>query len=473
MSVEIRAALEELDSNWVLEECKGANFGDRRLNLRMGKTLSQMSSMPQSPLTQSCPSLSEMLAAYRFIDNSNVSVDGILTPHIQHAVERAKDEPVILCIQDTSYLNFNNHFSCEGLGYIGREPLRGLLMHSVFGVVPSGLPLGLLDLQFHAREEVIKRGKRATEELPIQEKESYKWLSAAKKIKGLFSSESTVVHVADREADIFELFHCIEEQQENYLIRARSDRCLEEGSHLFKELEDSDVATEVTYTIPSRGKRKRRSATLEIKFIEGTLSVPQRRGANVGTRMYPLDVWCVEAKELNAPEGEEEISWRLITNIPVESVEDALEKIQWYSKRWAIEEFHKILKSGCRVEKAQFQTAERLTKYIALRGIIAWRIYYLVHLNRVHADAPAEMALTRTEINALETLVNHERKKRGKKRKFKIKTVKQAITEVAKLGGYLDRATEKYPGITVMWRGITALAIATRTFLAVQQTTYV
>lgn len=473
MSIEVSSALKELDSGWVLEECEGADFGDKRLNVRLGKTLSHMSGMPQSPLNQSCPTLGETLGAYRFIDNENVSVGGILAPHIEHAQERAKNEEVVLCIQDTSYLNFNKHLSCEGLGYIGREPLTGALMHSVFAVLPSGLPLGVLDLQFHTRKKVARRGKRATEELPLSAKESRKWLASAKNITGLFSPKTTVVHVADREADIFDLFHHIEKQGEYYLIRSRSDRRLEEGERLFELLDESQPSAKVTYLIPSKGGRQQREAKLEIKFIEVTLSVPTRRGANTVSGMSPVDVWCVEAKEVNPPEGEAAVCWRLLTNMPVDTVEEAIEKISWYSRRWAIEEFHKILKSGCRVEKAQFQTLERLTKYIALRSIVAWRIYYLVHLNRIQPDASVAVVLTKSEVDTLETLVNDKRRRQGKNRKLKIKTVKQAITEVAKLGGYLNRATDKYPGITVMWRGMTSLAISTKTFIAVQRATYV
>lgn len=473
MNSTYKAAISELDSSWVLEECGSSNFGDERLNNRLKTTLSRMSCQPTAPLNQSCESLGETLGAYRFIDNNKVSPDKILESHAKQASERAKNEAVVLCIQDTSSIKLNSHPSCEGLGYIGRETLKGLFLYSVFSILPSGIPLGVLTASFSTRKEITRKSSHERSSTLIEEKESFRWLDSAKKTKGLFLPETMVVHVCDREADIFEFYSCINAQDDYFLVRAKTDRRIDDGENLYQELDFEPSHARVVYEIPSKGGRSKRKAKLDVKYIETTLKAPEQRGLNRTKSLEPIEVWCIEVKELNPPENESAVCWRLLTNVPVENVEEALEKVQWYSKRWAIEEIHKILKSCCRVEKAQFETVKRLSNYITLRSIVAWRIYYLVHMARVEPKASANLVLTKSEIETLELLANNKSGTEKRKRLLKIKTVKQALMEVAKLGGHLDRKNDPSPGITVIWRGINALAFANQGVLAARAQTYV
>lgn len=462
----------ELGSDWVLSECVGGDFGDKRLNARLPSLLSRMSSQPSAPINQSCEGLKETLAAYRFIDNDKVTPSKILSSHVKQSVKRAVKDSVVLCIQDTTFLKLNNHKACEGLGYIGRETLKGLMVHSVFSVLPSGLPLGVLGIDFHTREEIARKSTQELRRLPIEEKESIRWLESAKKTQGIFPESNMIVHVCDREADMFEFYQNIEKQGDFFLVRSKYDRRTEEGTKLYDVVEEQKPVARVSLEVPSKGGRPKRKATLEIKYVQAELTMPCIEGKSK-INSSPIEVWCVEAREVNPPEEAAALCWRLLTNVPVETLDDALEKVFWYTRRWAIEEIHKILKSCCRVEKAQFQSVKRLSNYITLRSIIAWRIYYLVHVSRVDPQAPALTVLTSSEVQTLELLLNDERLKAGKKRKVKIKTAHQAITEIAKLGGFLDRKNDHYPGITVMWRGIMALAFSTRTFVAMQKRTYV
>jgi hypothetical protein len=282
-----------------------------------------------------------------------------------------------------------------------------------------------------------------------------------------------VVHVADREADIFDFMHYIASKQEHFVIRACQNRYTVNGQRVLSSLDEKEFCAEVNYTVPSKGGRPKRDVTLGVKYDKLTLSVPERPESSFAFSVAPIDVWYIEVTELNPIEGEEPINWRLLTNVAVKNPQEAIERIHWYQKRWAIEELHKILKSGCRIEKAQFQTVKRLSNNIALSSFVAWRIYYLVHINPVQPDAPASSVLTKSEIEALELLLNSERKRTGKQRRLRIKTAGQAINQIACLGGYLDRKNDPYPGITVMWRGMHSLAVATLTWLAAQQATYV
>lgn len=462
----------ELGSNWVLSECSGGDFGDKRLNARLPSLLSRMSTQPNAPINQSCEGLNETLAAYRFIDNEKVTPAKILFSHVQQSVSRAVKDSVVLCLQDTTFLKMNNHKACEGLGYIGRETLKGLMAHSVFSVLPSGLPLGVLGIDYHTRKEINRKSPNELRKLPIEEKESIRWLESAKKTQGIFPESTMVVHVCDREADMFEFYQSIEEQRDSFLVRSKCDRCTEEGTRLYDLVDEQKSVATVSLEVPSKGGRPKRQATLEIKYVQAALTVPNIESKSK-LSSSPIEVWCVEAREVNPPQDQVALCWKLLTNVAVETLEDALEKVLWYSRRWAIEEIHKILKSCCRVEKAQFQTVKRLSNYITLRSIVAWRIYYLVHVSRVDPQAPALTVLTSCEVQTLELLVNDERLKAGKKRKVKIKTALQATTEIAKLGGFLNRTNDHNPGITVMWRGIMALAFSTRTFVAMQNRTYV
>lgn len=467
MEREVAAALHELSDGWVEFELQGADFGDERLNRRYTKVLGKMSRMPQSAFNQSSEDLSEMLGAYRFISNKKVTAEKLLAPHHEQLVQRAEGEHTVLLIQDTTFMDMGDHRKCEDLKPLKiKNSQRVLWVHATIAVLPNGLPLGVLDAQFMSGQVVEQSTERSGSQRPIADKRSQRWLQAVDNCRGILGDNIRKIWVCDREADIYELFDHLARHDEKYVVGARFSREIEEGPYydMRQMIERHPVQGEFKLSIAATGRRAARTANIAVKFMPATLSAPQYKHAAVSAKAVPGFV--VEAREIDPPEGKNPLCWQLLTNLSVESLADAMEVIEIYKKRWAIEELFKILKSGCRAEKAQFQTTERLGKYITLSLIVAWRIYYLVHVNRLQPDAPADTVLTSAELETLQLLLDDKRKRKKKQRRIIIRTASQVITEISKLGGYLDRKHDPHPGIVVLWKGTMALAFSTMTYLA-------
>lgn len=467
MEREIAAALDELRAGWVEFEAQGADFGDQRLNKRYAKVLGLMSRLPQSPFNQSAECLSEMVAAYRFVDNGKVTPKKLLAPHHHQIAERADGAETVLLVQDTTFLDMSDHSTCTDLHPLKIAQMqKALWLHTTLGILPNGLPLGILDAQFMSGKipnVPERRGHR-----PIEEMRSRRWLDAIDNCQNILGEDVRKVWICDREADIYELFDKIQSAGDDFIIRCRWQRPVEERPFfsLRQAVENSAIQLNFELTVHPGFKQTARVAKLAMKYLPMTVSVPDHRRNQVASRSVPA--YVVDVAEVDPPEGVEPLHWRLLTTLEVRSANDALQIIDWYKKRWAIEELFKILKSGCRAEKAQFQSTERLSKYITMSLIVAWRIYYLVHVNRLDPDAPAQSVLTPPELETLQLLLDDKRQKK-RQRRIIIKTAKQAITQIAKLGGYLDRKNDPHPGIVVLWKGTMALAFSTMTLLATKR----
>lgn len=437
------------DSGWAESEMEGVDLSDARLERRLIRVAEELSGQPEYPINQASEDVAATKAAYRLFDNERVTAEGILSPHRDKTLLRMRDEPVVLAIQDTSFFNFSSHRKTQGLGPIGDSSakLQGLLLHSTLAVTPKGLPLGLLWQRCWAREG-FRESPEAHEDLPIEEKESYRWVEALRDTAKLISAPregSMLVTVADRESDIYEFLLEAQRLDAKYVIRACHNRRLDsDGVNYIQEaLTGIKPQAEIELDVPTQNRR----AVLRVTFVPITLRPPDR--ITTSKQKLQVSCWAIKTQEVHPPQGKDPLSWTLLTNISVASVDSAIEKIHWYRRRWAIEEFHKILKSGCSIEDCRLQTAERLRRYIALFCIIAWRIFWMVHIKRADPSAPADIVLTKTEIGTLCSL-----------KRFKSKipnlnklAVKHAVIAVACLGGYLNRRNDPPPGPTVLWRG--------------------
>jgi len=254
-----------------------------------------------------------------------------------------------------------------------------------------------------------------------------------------------VVTVADRESDIYEFLLEAQTLNAKYVIRACYDRHIDhtEYKRLQAYLNKVETIAIVEIDVPRQGRR----AFLDLRIAAVTLRPPMRMTSSKSK--LQVSCWVIHVSEREAPQGLEPLTWTLLTNIPVTSAEQAIERLGWYRRRWSIEEYHKILKSGCPVEDCRLQTAERLGKYIALISVIGWRIFWLVHISHADPNAPAEVVLTQVEIGTLRSLKRF-REKIPQKGPL---TINQAIVAIACLGGYLNRKKDPPPGATVLWRG--------------------
>jgi hypothetical protein len=425
---------------------------DARLNRRCQVLASVLEQQPTVPINQAGEDWADTKAAYRFMDNPKVSPAAIVAPHCQRTVERMKAHAVVLAVQDTTFFNYTAHPQTAGLGEIGKkeQQQRGFGMHTTLALTPHGLPLGLLTQAFFTRP-VGEPAHTPNElrQLPIEEKESYRWLEALEQTMALAPAQVQVVTVCDREADIYELFALAHKRPASLLVRASADRCLAENKvkHLWEKVERRRRVGELTVEITGNQQHPARQATVSLRFCPVTLKPPARPRSQ--EKLPPVTLTAILVREEHPPAGiDEPIEWLLLTNTAVPSLDEAVQVVGWYCGRWQIEVYHKVLKSGCTVEACRLQTADRLQNYIALMSVVAWRLHWLTYINRCDPNLPCTVVLTTPEWQALYLRI-HKTMTFPKK----LPTVHQVIRWIAQLGGFLGRKADGEPGITVIWRG--------------------
>jgi hypothetical protein len=449
---------ESLDNaSWVAGEIAGCKFQDARLGKRLGSLLRQLSDGVGRTVPLACQDWASTKAAYRFFDNDRVDEQTILAGHFQATRERvhALAGPVLV-LHDTTEFSYMRE-QPERVGLSGGSVRRnaqattgkrcGILMHSSLAVTAGGLPLGLSAIKFWSRAEregSTQAKKIESGRLPIEEKESFRWLQNLRQSSDLLAQPERCVHVGDRESDIYELFCTAQELGTRFLVRSRFDRRAGEGEHTIAE-KMKQVAVQGLHRIEFRGPQGQDcEATLEIKY--GRLKVLAPSSKNT---VPELELTVVHAQERDAPASRAPLQWKLITNLPVDSEAQAIEKIDWYAMRWKIETFHKILKSGCRAQDSRLETAPRLTNLISIYCIVSWRVFWMTMVNRTDPDASPSAAFTHTEIEILDKLRPGGKGTPG--------TLSYYLTKLARLGGYLARNNDAPPGATVIWRGLVRL----------------
>lgn len=440
--------------DWADQEWGSAPLGDARLVQRLVSLGRDRYARPQASIPQTCGSRAKTKAAYRFFDHERATLQNLMAPHIESTTRRIAGEKIVLAIQDTTSLNYSTHPATANLGPIGSSPtgIVGLILHGTLAVNTEGTPLGLIDAQCWARnpEDYGKKAKRHS--LPIEEKESYKWLKSFQAATATAKScpGTTVVSVGDREADIYELFALADKTPKApyLLVRARHDRKLaKEQGQLLEYLNSYPEAGIQEIVVPRRGKRPARTAQLSIRYSEVTLAPPKRSAES-----SPLAVWAIIAEEKQAPGGVESLKWVLLTTAPTISFEDACERLAWYTKRWIIEVFHRTLKSGCLLENRQLGSANRLEACLAIDLVVAWRIHHLTKLGRETPDVPCSIYFEESEWKALLTFVT-----KNPIPAEKPPTLREATRMVATLGGFLGRKGDGEPGTETIWLGLQRL----------------
>jgi hypothetical protein len=447
---------------WVARELAGCSFADERLNKRLHKLLAQIGSAMGQSIPLVCQDWANTKAAYRFFSNARVSEADILAGHFQSTRDRtvATGGPVLV-LHDTTEFTYQRE-STDAIGITksinsGRDKAGRLRSHTVCGILHSslavtteGLPLGLAAIKFWTRKKfkgtaALKKKINPTR-VPIEEKESIRWLENIQQSTELLGDPGRCVHIGDRESDIYELFCAAQEAGTHFLIRTCVDRLAGNGDHTIAD-EMAEVAVKGLHRIDVRDSNgDPDEAVLEIRYRKIHILPPIGK-----QKRYPaLTLTVLHAQERGTPKNRKKIDWKLITDLPVGSRADAIAKLEWYALRWKIEVFHKILKSGCKAEESKLRTAQRLTNLVSVFCILSWRVFWMTMLNRAAPDALPTLALTATEIAVLDRLVSDKPQARRK-------TLSHYLTKIARLGGYLARANDPPPGNTVMWRGLSRL----------------
>ncbi len=450
----------EAPADWTEEEFGRVQFFDERLKSRLLTLAGDFFAQPGELIPQACSgSEAKTKAAYRFFQNSNVDMQKLLRPHIESTIERLRSHKVILAVQDTTSLNYTAH-PPEGMGPIGdgKYGLVGLVLHDTMAFTPAGTPLGLIDVQCWARDPNDIGKKHRRQQLPLEAKESKKWLVSYRTAAEIQKTcpDAMIVSVGDREADLYDLFHeAVQDPSGPKLLiraeRTRSRRVIDDDKEdkkeeLWKKMEGEPVAGLIDLAVPRRGSRPARTARLQVRFAQVVLKPP-----TTSKLLSPLNIWVVYAREVGCGiEVKEPIDWMLLTTVKTVCFEDACERLNWYARRWRIEVYHRTIKSGCRIEDRRLDDAQSIQACLAIDLVVAWRVYWLTMLGREKPETPCDQILSQDEWHVLSAWATG-------KIADEPPSAQKAMRWIGKLGGWLRRGINDNPGTTCMWRGLTRL----------------
>ena len=453
---------------WAQNEFGAAPLGDVRLSRRLVQSVQIQAAAP----TKSFPGAAQKdLAAvrgyYRMIDqpaDSELTPENILAPHRQRTLQRMQGQSAVLCIQDGTDLNFAEHPGCVGLGLISRnkgsQGTLGIHMHSTLVVNGEGIPLGVPQIQYEAPDGQAEKHK------PLEQRKTMRWMRGLRGCAELAQQLQGVrpVSVLDREGDVYAIFA---EQQRlgtvDLLVRAQHDRVVcPGGPKLFEAVREQAAQGRLEIHVarqsarrssrgqPGRSAREERVAEVDLRWRAVQLRDPQRREA-------ALQLHLVHVREESAPEGVERLEWFLLTSLAVQTRQDAERMLEWYRLRWRIEDWHRVLKSGCKVEYLGHRQGERIERAVTINAVIAWRLAAMTLMGRDTPELPPETFFSEIEIAALEDFAKDRRLEQPD-------NLGRAVRTLAMLGGYLNFKRKRYahPGHQVMWEGYIRLATITQ-----------
>jgi hypothetical protein len=440
---------------WAAAELGHAALGDARRTQRLVQVAAAWAAQPTASFPDLAGDAAATKALYRFFDLPQRVFDrdvpeAIRQAHYQATRQRLAGAGTVLAVQDTTSLDFTHHPATEDLGPLETARRVGLFVHSTLAVGRDGQPYGLLAQQVWAREPA-ERGRRHTRhQRPVADKESAKWLRALAASRAAVPAGVTLVHVGDQEADVYDLFVAAQAAPETeLLVRATGERRVaSEPGTLRATLLAQPIVDTRTMILPRADERPTREARLTLRYRRLTLPPPRYRAAE---QLPPVTLDAVLVQEVDAPPGVEPIEWLLLTSVPVASVEAAWERVRWYTYRWRIERYHLVLKSGLRLESRQLGTAARLDCCLAVASVIASRLLQLTYWARTQPEAPAAGLVSADEWAVVWAARHPGRPVPAHP------TIRQAVREIAGLGGFLGRRADGEPGVITLWRGLQRL----------------
>lgn len=423
-------------------------LGDQRLNRRARRLLEKLGEKPTLSIPAACGGWGETRAAYRLFDHREVTAEAVLAPHVACTEERLREHPRVLCIQDTTELDYTTKKGIAELGPLNYESRWGMYLHPTLAITPERVPLGLLDAYSWARAPA-SLGQEKDPNRSLEEKESVRWVDGFARVNELAEhlTDTRLTYIADREGDIYDLF--VEapcpEHGADWLVRIQhQERVLADGRKLRAVIDAAAVLTEITFDRPASNGRRARTVHQQIKVVRVTLKAPPRPDRN----LPEVTVTALLATEAQPSTEEESLEWLLLTNLPVQTPEQAIEKLTWYLCRWQIEVYFKILKSGCRVEQLQLEKRERLEPALAFYMIIAWRVLFLTMLGRACPQMPCDCIFADEEWKAVYLVTQ---RKPPPQQPPSLDTM---VRMVATLGGFLNRKADGFPGPKTLWIGL-------------------
>ena len=421
--------------SWAADEFLDLDLGDKRLNRRFVKMTEQFARQPMASIPGACGGWAETQAAYRFFADDEIDWRDILTPHWACTQRRMAEHRVVLCLQDTTELNFNGQ-GIAGLGRLSYEAQRGMYLHPTYAVTVDREPLGVLDAWMWARAE---KGSEAADEEPS---ESRRWIEGYERVAEQAASlpDTRLVYVADREGDILELMQRAAAlgHPADWLIRAKHNRVLAKGRKLWEEATAGEPLGTLQFTLNARPGQPARRVQQDVWARRIAITAD-------------LHVTCVVARERHPPAGVTSLEWRLLSNREGIDFAAVTELIDWYRARWEIELLFHVVKNACRVEALQLSTLARLERALAMYVVVAWRIARLMRLGRTCPDLPAELFFEPDEWKAAYILRQKPIPKQPPR-------LNQVLRMIASLGGFLGRKGDGEPGVKSIWLGLQRIA---------------
>lgn len=442
-------------SQWIEDEFKTINFNDPRLNKRFFKLATELAERPEDSIHSASTDWAATKAAYRFFDNPEVESDTITKAHLESTGWRCSSHQKIIIAQDTCYVDFNSHQKTKNLGKSFKshgKHTKGICIHAGLAMSAGGLPLGLTYNKLWIRKET-KTSPHERTSLPIQLKESYRWIECSRRSKEILGGDKQVIVVADREGDIYEVFEDAYREEIDLVTRCQHDRKLDDGDKISEVVANLSKRGSHSVLIPGSGSRKERKAKLEIRFGRIELSArPNELVSKQNRHRKNIELYVVDAAE---PEGD--LHWRLLTTLPVEKLQDAKDILNYYKMRWNVELYFKALKTGCTIEKCRLGEGGKLIKYIALMSVVAWRLFWMTFISRKNPDINCQIVLTESEWKSAWLMLNRKKIKEGKVKKSELPkkppSLREAIRWIAGSGGFLGRKGDGEPGFLTFWRG--------------------
>jgi hypothetical protein len=459
---------------WIEEELHTADLGDARLNERFKLLLERMSGKPSLKFPALCQGRAEVQAAYRFLDNERVDAPGVLAPHRAATLDRIRAHSVVIVAQDATQIEVTRkHERMAGAGPLDDAARLGFHSHTLLAVTPERLPLGVVGVEVWARDaddfqKPAAQKAAARKRKAIEEKESFRWLEGYRAACAVAreAPETTIVCVSDSEGDVYECFaegQAAGERRAEWIVRACQDRQALAGGpqegpadKLWRQAASGAVLQTLTIRVRGRepkskdGRKRRqprgaRKAVATVRAARVLLKAPHRPG---GAPLPDVVVQAVLVRETGPPPGEERIEWLLLTGLPINTAEQVLRVVQYYCCRWQIEIYFRVLKSGCKVEESQLETAARFQAYLALCLIVAWRVMYVMMLGRECPELPCDAVFEAEEWQAVYAVVKQEAPP------AEPPSIGEMVVLIATLGGYLGRQGDGPPGPKAVWVGM-------------------
>lgn len=438
-------------------------LSDTRIENRAEKVMNDMLTFGKVVVNKFCATNTEKIGAYRMLGNNNFGYEDLLKGVLQ-SCKNNQESGHLLCIQDTTEFNFTHHIDRIGkkdkdIGPITKNDNAGFFCHPMLVVDPAHkMPVGISSVHLWNRswdkEDKFKRGYW---NLDISEKESYRWIDSAQRTKQLLTETPVLTVIGDRESDIYQELATVPNEHTHLLIRSSINRRLH-GSEkkLFEVLAASEEKTTYEIEIKGNKKRKNRAAKMSLRYTKVKILKPKKKNLE----KYPsyVEVWAIEARELqgSVPDGEEPILWRLLTTHSIESIQDAIKYIEWYSMRWLIEELFRILKrKGFQVESSQLETGAALKKLVIMALQVALTTMTLKLSLENKQQIKADTVFTSKQMQFITVLMNKlEGKTKKQKNPYPKQTLAWAAWGMARLSGWSGYGSHGPPGYISIKTGL-------------------